>query len=336
MPILLASPEPTTPVTPPTPVGPLPPIERYVYEDHFPGLASFTWTGWDGSTWELLCRDHTSASGVALGRRTRGLHFPQIDPYTVDSPSVDGASVTGYVVPPREVFFPVRVWQHGSSQEWIEHDRRWWRSMLPVLPGVRSPGRLTVTAPNGGRRWLELHPEHKGDHDYDVDPSKRGWETYGVYLTAYRPFWTSDPLPAKTFQQGGSSGFFGGAVGGKGAPFVIGGSSAFGGAVIDNPGDEPAWPVWRLHGPFTQVKIGTPGALTTIVMDVATGESITVNTDPLAQAVTDQDGRSRYPSQLAGAPFSSIPPGKDVPLVAEVSGQGRIDVTVQPLYYRGW
>ena len=333
MPVLLASPQPTPPVRPPEP---LPDIPVYDHASLFPGLASVEWTGWDGSTWELWCRDHVARSGVALGRRVRGLHTPKIDDFTSESPAVDGATVNGYRVSPREVFLTVRVWQHDGSQAWIEHDRRFWRSMLPANPGVRGPGRLTVRTPNGDARWIDLWPQHQGDHEYEVDPSRKGWAVYGCYFTAYRPFWTSDPLPAKQFQQGGSSGFFGGTVGGKGAPFVIGGSSALGGSAIDNPGDEPAWPVWRLHGPLTGVKIGVAGALSTITMDVAAGEVITIDTDPLAQAITDQTGRPRYPAELAGEPFAAIPPGQSIPLTAEVAGGGRIDVTVQPLYHRAW
>ena len=334
MPVLLASPQPTTPVVPPEP---LPEIPVYDHASHFPGLASVTWTGWDGSTWELLCRSpHVHGSGVALARRVRGLHFPQVEEFTSESPAVDGATPNGYRVAPREVFLAVRVWHDESSQAWIEHDRRFWRSMLPALPGVRGPGRLTVTTPNGDARWIDLWPQHSGDHEYDVDPSRKGWATYGCLFTAYRPFWTSAPLPAKTFQQGGSTGFYGGQVGGKGAPFVIGGSSALGGSTVDNIGDEPAWPVWRLTGPFTQVRIGVAGQVSTLVMDVPDGETIIVDTDPLAQAITDTTGAARYPTELSGEPFASIPPGRDVPLTAEVSGKGRIELSLQPLYHRPW
>lgn len=337
MPVLVSSPQPTVPVTPPDPVTQLPPIDRWNYDERFPGLDSVTWTGWDASTWELWCRNpHDLHSGVVLGRRVRGLHFGELEEWTQESPAVDGASYLGYRAKPREVFLNLRVFKHTSSQEWIEHDRRFWRSMMPVLPGVRGPGRLTVAQPNGETRWLDLWPTHKGDVDFDVDPSRRGWASYGQYLTAYQPWWTSQALPARRFSAGGSSGFFGGATGGRGAPFVIGSSAQFGAAVIDNPGDEYSWPVWMLYGPFEAARIGTPGQLSELKVTVAAGDWLRVDTDPLAQTVVDSTGTARIPTQIAGAPFAPIPPGVNVPLVAEMTGAGSIEVTVQPRYHRAW
>ena len=271
-----------------------------------------------------------------MGRRVRGLHYPETEAFTSESPATDGAAYLGHTVKPREVFLTLRVWQHTSSQAWVDHDRAFWRSMLPAQPGLRGPGRLTVTHPNGDRRWLELHPTHKGDHEFDVDPSRRGWAVYGQYLTAYRPFWTGQSVAARTFTQGTSTGFYGGAAGGRGPQFVIGDAGLVGRALIDNPGDEPAWPVWRLHGPFTQVKIGVPGSLSTLTMTVAAGETITIDTDPLAQSIVDQSGTTRMPTELAGVPFVPVPPGQAIPLVAEITGAGRIDASLQPLWHRGW
>lgn len=335
MPILISSPQPTIPVKPPEPPAPLPHKERWIYGDHFPGLASIMWTGWDGSTWQIGgCGDYET--GVVLGRRVRGLHYGELETYASESPAVDGGAYLGYRAKPREVFFTLRVYRHVSSHAWVEHDSRFWRSMLPAYEGVRGPGRLTVTHPNGARRWLDLWPQHKGDHDFDVDPTRRGWAVYGQYLTAYRPFWTTDAVPSHRFTQGGSSGFFGGSASGRGTPFVIGSQSTFGAASISNPGDEPAWPTWVIHGPFTQAKIGVPGQLSTITTSVSAGDWLRIDTDPLAQTVTDSTGAARYPTGISGAPFAAIPPGDNRPLVTEMTGNGAIEVTLQPLYHRAW
>ena len=338
MSVLLASPEPTRPVTPPKPVPEmLPEVVPYDYGQHFPGLDSILWTGWDGVTWELWCRrPHTARTGIALGRGLRGLDFPDVEAWAQESPALDGAAYAGYRVKSREVFLNLRVFARTSSQDWIDWDRKFARSFLPAQPGVRGPGRLTVVGPNGDARHLECYPYHDGSHQFEVDPSRRGWAAYGRTLLAHRPFWTPGPMPTRTFEAGGQVGFFGGVVGRAGAPFVIGGGATLGSATIDNPGDEPAWPVWRLVGPFTQVRIGTPQQMTEITVDVAAGEWLQVDTDPLAQSVTDHNGQARYPSAVAGAPFAAIPPGQHVPLVAEMVGDGRIEVTIAPLYHRAW
>lgn len=300
MPVLLA------------PGVPAPEIPRVDIMSRFPGLSGIRWTGWDGSDWELYGPGALN-SGVVLGRRLRGLHFAEMDEWSQESPAVDGASYLGYRIKPREVFLHLRVYRHTSSAEWIDYDRQFWRSMLPASPGVRGPGRLTVTAPDGQSRTLELYPSHRGDYEYDIDPSKRGWCGYGQYLTAYRPFWVGETVRGGVFTEGGSTGFFGGAVGSAGPPFVIGSSAVFGSAAIDNPGDEPAWPVWTLTGPFTAASIGVPGQLSELTMSLAAGETVIIDTDPLAQTVTDGAGAPRIPTQIGGAPFASIPPAGPSP-----------------------
>ena len=336
MSFLLASPEPTAPVRPPAPVV-LPEITPYDHRAQFPGLDSILWTGWNGDTWELWCRrPHIDRTGIALGRGIRGLDFPDVETWDTTSPALDGAQYAGYRVASREVFLNLRVYSRASSQEWIEWDRRFQRSFLPAAPGVRGPGRLTVVAPDGAARHLECFPIHDGSHGFEVDPSVRGYAQYGRTLIAHRPFWTTGPLPTRKFEAGGQVGFFGGKVGQSGAPFVIGGGATLGAAVIDNPGDEPAWPVWRLNGPFTQVRIGTPQQMTEITVEVAAGEWLEVDTDPLAQTVTDHTGQPRFPQAVTGAPFTPVPPGKNVPLVAEMVGDGSIEVTIAPLYHRAW
>ena len=324
-----------TPGTPPP--TPLPPVERYEWRRHFPGMSGVTWTGWDETEWELGGCGGNGMSGVALGRRLRGLHFGELEEWATESPAMDGAAYQGFRAKSREVFLTLRVYHHAGSAEWVEYDRRFWRSMLPANPSIgRGPGHLTVTAPDGSRRWLELYPRHTGDHDFEVDPSRKGWGVYGQYLTAYRPYWTSDPIKSARFQQGGATSFFGGAKGGYGPPFVIGAGASFASAQISNPGDESAYPVWDLWGPFTEVSIGVPGQQTTIKHTVAAGQRLRVVTDPLEQTITDQDGRVVIPTMLGGAPFAMIPPGDAVPLATAMVGTGRIEVSLQPRYHRAW
>ena len=326
MPVLVAAPAP-----PP----PLPDKEIWQWREHFPGLTSVTWTGWDDTVWNVGGCGATS-SGVVLGRRVRGLHFGELEEWDSESPAVDGSTPLGYRAKTREVFLTLRVYQHAGSGPWIEYDRAFWRSMLPASPGLRGPGHLTVTAPDGARRWLELYPSHRGDYEFEVDPSRRGWAVYGQYLRAHRPYWTSDPVPARPFTSGGTSSFFGGTTGGKAPVFVIGPGASFGSAAITNPGDEPAWPRWTLRGPFTSAQIGVPGQQTTITANVAAGDWLTVVTDPLAQSITNAAGAPVMPGLLGGAPFAAIPPGQLVPLATAMTGTGSIQVELQPLYHRAW
>lgn len=302
----------------------------------WPGLSSIVWQGWDMIPYDLA-GPGALGSGVVLGRRVRGLHFGELEAYAQESPAVDGASYQGYRAKPREVFLSIRVYRHDSgTQAWLEYDSQFWRSMLPAIPGVRGPGRLTVVQPNGTTRWIELYPSHRGEVEHEMDPSLNGWQIYGQYLTANRPFWVGDTVKSAPFSQGGSSGFFGGSAGGMGPPFVIGPGTTFGAATIDNPGDEPAWPRWRVYGPFTQATIGVPGQQSQIIDTVGAGEWRDIDTHPLAVTVRDQTGAVRIPSRIEGAEFSQIMPGMSRPLAVSMVGTGRIEASLDPLYHRAW
>ncbi len=62
--------------------------------DRWAGL-QVTWTGWDGSVWELSSSD----SPVWLTPEgTRGLSMPPVDRYTSEAPAVAGSRWRGYRV----------------------------------------------------------------------------------------------------------------------------------------------------------------------------------------------------------------------------------------------
>ena len=312
--------------------------------EHFPGLTSVEWHGWDGSVWPLHDGGPDAATrGVILGDRVRGLHYGDLETHASESPAVDGGQHIDYRAKPREVFFTVEVYSLIGSADFIDLDRAWWRSMLPATPSARrGPGHLVITSPTGGRRWLELYPQHRGDYDMDIDPSLVGHHVAGQYLTAYRPFWVGDAVGAGAeFGSDGATqtGFFGAALGGRGPQFLIGRGSTLNSSRASNPGDEPVWLSWRLIGPGTRYTIGVDGSETVITTSLAAGEWIRVDTDPLARTVTREDGTQIWPT-IAGdgfAPLSPDPQGTAQPLTTRVEGDGSIALDpIQPLYHRAW
>ena len=222
----------------------------YRRAQHFPGLTSIEWHGWDGSVWPLHDGGPDALHrGVIMGDRVRGLHYGDLEEHASESPAVDGGQHIDYRAKPREVFFTVEVYSHVGSADFIDLDRAWWRSMLPATPRARrGPGHLVITSPTGGRRWLELYPQHRGDYDMDIDPSLVGYYVAGQYLTAHRPFWVGEPADsgAEFVKTPAQSGFFGATAGGKGTPFLIGRSHTLNSSRASNPGDEPIWLSWRL------------------------------------------------------------------------------------------
>src|SRR4051794_20935668 len=102
-----------------------------------------TWTGADGSVWDILHGDVYLRSGV------RGLGMPAFEDFTSTSAGGPGQSHRGWRAGARDVFWPVTVNKRGAGVGWLELDRAWWASLSPDMPGT-----WTVTQEDGARRHL--------------------------------------------------------------------------------------------------------------------------------------------------------------------------------------
>jgi len=289
-------------------------------ENPWPGLY-MTWTGWDDTVWELS----EDSSGVRLLAGTRGLSTPPFDHFTDDSPAVHGSRWRGYRSLERPVFWPLGVYGGGGTQEWLDYDRAFWRTLHPKRPGT-----WTVRQPSGETRTLRCRFRTVDDDALDVDPSLLGWGVYGVRLCAEQPFWQGQAI-TRSWQAAEPVDFFG-----AGAPsFSIGSGSTLDDASIDNTGDEPAWPVWTLHGPFTSVEVGVDGQVVEVPFALADGQSLTIDTAPTAQRAIDSAGVERT-GELGEAQFAAVPAGTQVELSITMVGTGTVQAALVPLYHRAW
>ncbi|MGY4543254.1 hypothetical protein ACVWY0_003187 [Arthrobacter sp. UYNi723] len=281
------------------------------------------WTGWDGSGWELSKPD----AGVFLtGKGIEGLGMPTHQVWIGESPAVHGQSYRGHVVDPRPVFWPVYLYSDAGTDEWLDLDRAFWRSLQPGKHGTWS-----VTTPRGGTRSLSCRFVDDGRHSFDRDPLFRGWAVYGVSLIADNPFWTGEPV-RRTWAQSTATDFYGGAS--KAPVFHISSGSQLSTAKMTNEGDLEAWPVWTVRGPLTSVTVGVDGSTIQWNVALAGGDILVIDTDPTVQSawlngvdVTDQ---------LGVADFAPIPAGVELPLSLTMAGTGSVEATITPRYYRAW
>lgn len=288
---------------------------------HWPGL-EFTWTGWDGTIWNLA---GGRPSGVALKPGVRGLSMPPLQRYTSGSPATAGSRWRGVRAQEREVFWPLGVYQITGSQEWLDYDRHFWRTLDPERPGV-----WTVTQPNGEARHLTCRFVDDGTHAFDIDPSRMGWTTYGITLVAEDPFWHGQPVN-RTWSTTEATSFFG-----AGAPsFFISSSSVLATARIINPGDVDAWPVWTITGPTESVEVGVGDQIIEVPFGLLEGESLTIDASPTAQTAIDSHGVERT-SELGRTEFAPIRPGQSEQLSLNMVGEGTVSATLTPRYYRAW
>ena len=282
-----------------------------------------TWTGWDGSVWDLTNPD----GGVFLtGKGVEGLGMPTHQAWVGESPAVHGQYYRGHLVEPRPAFWPVYLYSDEGSAEWIKLDRAFWRSLQPG-----KHGRWTVETPAGGRRSLSCRFVDDGRHSYDHDPIARGWAAYGVSLIADSPFWMGEPV-RRTWSQRDAPKFFG--PEGKGPPFYVTSGSQLSTAKITNEGDLEAWPVWTIQGPLTSVTVGVDGATVQWNVTLAGTDILVIDTDPTVQCawlngvdVTDQ---------LGTADFAPIPSGDELRLSLTMAGTGSVEASITPRYYKAW
>jgi len=285
--------------------------------------STHTWTGWDGSVWDLSGFD----SGVSLGAGVRGMSMPPVQRFTSDSPGVHGSRWRGSRTQEREVFWPLRVYHAARSQEWLDYDAAFWRTMHPDHTGV-----WTVTQPNGQSRSLRLRCVDDGQQAFDTDPALLGWARYGVTLVAEQPYWEGEPV-TRAWKVGAPVSFFGSGPGGP--PFTISPGSTLANAEIDNLGDIDAWPVWTIYGPTDSVTVGVNGRTVTVPFPVAYGGRLTIDTRPSAQTAIDGNG-GEWTSQLGSFNFTPVPAGKAVSLSLALSGAGLVEASLTPLFLRAW
>ena len=154
----------------------------------------------------------------------RGLGMPPVQRYTSTSPAVHGSRWRGHRVEERDVFWPLFVWSDKGTADWLERDARLWRSFRPDVEG------WWEFATSNAVRRLRCRFVDDSDHSFSADPSRRGWDLYGVRLVAEDPWWHGSTVRVEWSKSTGE-GFL------PGPPFSISGALDMGTAVMRNPGD---------------------------------------------------------------------------------------------------
>lgn len=278
-----------------------------------------TWTGWDGSVWELT----DPASPVRLKQGVRGLGMPPVQRYVSRGAQIAGSRWRGQVTDERHVFWPIAVAVAGDVS-WRDVDADFWATMDPDRQGV-----WTVEHDDGTSRLLRCRFESDGDHTFTSDPTTGAKHVvYGLTLVAEQPFWEGERV-VREFTAAAPVSFFA-----PGVVFRLDSGSTVSTATVDNPGDVPAWPLYVQRGPMTSAAVGLDGRLVEVPFPLSSGESLTVNTDPQAQTAIDGNGADRT-SELGTVEFAPVPAGSSVALTITIVGSGgTASAALTPLHRR--
>jgi hypothetical protein len=293
-------------------------------------MIGLTYTGWDGSVWDFRTGPvRLTTDGL------EGLSNLTFNVYTQDTALRDGQFMTGWKAEARELILPLMFGRTGDALEWLALERRWMKLMHPAKPGT-----LTVTAPDGSARTLDMRFVDDGGASYERDPSKQRLTVYPMRFIADDP-WFKGPSFGNVFvAPRPTSSFFGGDVGGKATPFVIGPSNRIDTATITNGGDIPAWPKYTLRGPISAFRIALGGGEIAGQFPINAGSTLTIETSPLRQIALmwtpGQAAPVNVTRQLKSFGFRPIPEGAAVRLDINVTGLGDFAVDGNPHYFRGW
>ena len=290
------------------------------------GLA-MKWVGWDGSEWVLSDETH----GTVMLPGVRGLNMPPVIHHRAAHASVPGARWRGHTVDVREAFWPIQIYTDLGSQEWIAKDRAFWRTMDPAKTGT-----WVVIQPDGSERRLKLRFIDDGQQSFEHDAAMSGWSNYGITLAAEQPYWEGEEITG-LWETGAPVPFFGGT---GGPAFAISPGNTLSEAQITNPGDVPAYMVWRIYGPTNTATVGINGRNISIPFPIAAGDVLEIDTRPEAQVAMRGPVAGPLTDDKTGSlgviDFAPLPPGEPATLTLSMSGTGRITASFIPLYYRAW
>lgn len=244
----------------------------------------------------------------------------------------------GFNVPPAEV----RIENSAGDGGVFRHTKRGVRKLdipITVLGSDRSDvqsklrrlakltqntfGPLLVQARYTDGQVLQLETYYTGGAEGQWG-SNAGmvWARWVLSLQAPQPYWQAATLDQFTVTRGST---------GRGllpqfSKLRISSSQALGTVLINNNGDVPMFPIYRIIGPITGLSISSNGDSFSFTDPIPAGETININTE--TGEVTDGNGANVY-ALLGPAPkLFRIPQGESAILIngTEVTDDTRVDV----------
>ena len=282
------------------------------------------WIDYLGNEWDFS----NPASGVFLVREgVEGLGYPEIRNFVTSSAVVNGVQWDGYIIPGRKVFWALMIYHDGSSMDWVELNRSFFRTLHPGRTG-----RWVVTTPDGVEMALTLRLADGADSvtAYDADPIKRGWQMYGIEMFPEQPLWEGAVIQ-RSWDEGEDESFFGPT--GFGPDFFIGTGSRASLATVTNRGDAETYVRWTVEGPASPpLEVGIDGLKTPIPFPIPEGSTLLIDTHP-TRLIAELDGVDVMHLIPEFDP-SPLEPGISVELSLRLTGGGAIKAEFPELYFR--
>jgi len=250
-------------------------------------------------------------SGVRLLQGMQGRFAPPFGLGERESVAREGALLQRVRAQPRDVSLPLLV--SGDDL------RGGWRELMRVANPLSGDVRVRFSYGDGSSRTLTGRVSDVSAAE-DAASAGPSWLRTDVTLRCHDPFWLSD-VEELVFDLSPSPWF-------PMPPYEITSGLVAGTVSIDNDGDAPAWPLWRIRGPGGpfSATLGDHVLLVDRVLDI--GETVEVDTRPGRKTVVDGDGVNRYPDLDDHAELWPLPPGRSDVLVSMPDGTDATRLTL--------
>ena len=197
----------------------------------------------------------------------------------------------------RDVDLPITVL--GTDRNAVQTKLR---RLSRLLQDTSGPTKIKATYSSGESLTLDAHYVGGAESQWGADAGLV-WNKWVLSFQCPNPYWQSDALEEFRVTTGNT---------GRGllpqlSKLKVTSSQVYGVITVDNSGDVPAYPIWFIRGPISDVVISNGTQSFSFTETVNDGETITVNT--ATGEVTDDLGTNRY-SILGPAPkLFRIDPG---------------------------
>lgn len=226
----------------------------------------------------------------------RGRFAPPVDITEEAVPGQPGARVRDVHHGVREFVLPLRIGVHATEAELRVALRTLVREMDPTL----GEGLIRVSELATGD-VREIRCRYSAGLSLDEvlgETSMPTWARTAAVFRAHDPYWYAPSDVIETYTTGEVAAFF------PILPIRLSSSEVFIDATVDNAGDIATWPVWRITGPGSVIRLrdlstGPVTALTSPTLGSLTlgpGEQIEIDTRPGRKTVTGlADGDNLWP-----------------------------------------
>lgn len=186
------------------------------------------------------------------------------------------------------------------------------RRLSRLLQDTSGPTQLVAQYDGGDSLSMEIHYVGGAESQWGSNGGLV-WNRWTLSFQAPNPFWQSTDL--ETFEI--STGNTGRGLLPQLSKLRVSSSQTLGVIEVDNGGDVPAFPVWELTGPVTNLVVSN-GSQSFSFAEIFGGQTITIDTE--AGTVVDQNGDNKY-ALLGPAPkFFRLPPGESSVSITGIAG----------------